>query len=367
MFIDELKLYVESGKGGNGCVHFRREKYVARGGPDGGDGGKGGDVVVEVAPEYNTLMPLRNCRHYRAEPGGKGRGSNMSGAMGPDLILKVPRGTMVREFETGTLLANLTQPGQTAVIAKGGKGGKGNAHFTSSTHQAPKFAQSGGEGEGLWVVFELKMMADVGLVGFPNAGKSTLIRQISGANPKVADYPFTTLKPSLGVVEVDEWNSFVMADIPGIIEGAHEGAGLGHQFLRHIERTRVLLLLIDPTDPERDVEPTYEALIHELNQFSDLLQSKRKVVAVTKCDLESVQEEQVQSLKARLDREQIPFYEISSFNLKVLNELVYDLHKMIQEEQLSAPEDPIAEIESEEVPIKETVTEESGLDPLDEL
>jgi len=361
MFIDELKLYVQSGTGGNGCVSFRREKYVARGGPDGGDGGKGGDILVRVAPEYNTLMPLRNRRHYRADEGKRGQGSNMTGASGKNLYLDVPLGTMVREFETGTLLANLTKPGQETIIAKGGQGGKGNAHFTTASHQAPMFAQEGQEGKGLWTKFELKVIADVGLVGFPNAGKSTLIRQVSSANPKVADYPFTTLKPHLGVVKVGDWDSFVMADIPGIIEGAHEGAGLGHRFLRHIERTKILLILIDPTDPERNVQQTWESINHELTKFSDILDRKKRIAVFTKGDLQHNNHDEVLALEKQLQSEDVPHYSISSYNLDALNTLVYDLFDMISKEQKEMPIEPVEE------PVSDPEPDSLENDPLDEI
>ena len=359
MFIDELKLFVQSGHGGSGCVSFRREKYIPRGGPDGGDGGRGGDVIIRVCPELNTLMPLRTQKHYRAEDGKRGAGSNMTGAGGPDLILKVPPGTIVRDHETGTLIANLTKPGEEAIIAQGGKGGKGNTHFTTSSYQAPKFAQEGQEGVGLWVRFELKIMADVGLVGCPTSGKSTLIRQISSANPKVANYPFTTLQPQLGVVQVDDWTSFVMADIPGIIEGAHLGAGLGHRFLRHIERTKVLLLLIDPSDPERSVTDTYEALKHELSQFSDLLKNKKRAVVFTKSDLEPQDRDCMEALSHQLDKESIAHFVISSFDLKALKNLVYNLFDMIKQDISHPPVEPAEPIEQPQTIMSH--------DPLDEI
>ncbi|PIE01320.1 MAG: GTPase ObgE [Acidobacteria bacterium] len=380
MFIDELKLFVQSGSGGNGCVSFRREKYVARGGPDGGDGGKGGDVVVRVAPKYNTLMPLRNQRHYRAEDGKRGRGSNMTGASGETLYLDVPKGTLVRDFESGTLLANLTQAGEESIIAKGGQGGKGNAHFTTASRQAPKFAQEGQKGVGFWAKFELKVMADVGLVGFPNAGKSTLIRQVSSANPKVASYPFTTLVPNLGVVKVGAWNSFVMADIPGLIEGAHEGLGLGHRFLRHIERTRLLLILLDPTDPERSMDYSWETINLELNKYSDILDRKKRVAIFTKSDLKHDRAEEIIRLKQRLEAENIPSFSISSFDLEALNELVYSLFELLTELETSGmsasgeafdrttPPQPRRE-EGEVIKREHSLSEEASTskDPLDEL
>jgi len=364
MFIDELELFVQAGNGGNGCVSFRREKYIEFGGPNGGDGGKGGDVILRVKPEYNTLLPLRSLRHYKARKGTHGRGSNMTGASGEDLVLEVPRGTLIRERETGTILGDLTGEDDEIVIARGGRGGKGNKHFASSTNRAPKFAQPGEEGEALWVKLELKIMADVGLVGFPNAGKSTLIRKISAARPKVADYPFTTLEPSLGVVSVYGYKSFVVADIPGIIEGAHEGHGLGYRFLKHIERTSLLLVLIDPCDPERDVETAYNVLLEELNHFSDRLRAKHHAVALTKSDLIHDNVAAVDALRARLARDGVPCFSISAMGGDGIDTLTYALYDMIEAHRARELEpEPTLEAEPEPVdPEPEPVR-----DPLDEI
>lgn len=333
MFIDELNIYVKAGNGGNGSTSFRREKYVEFGGPDGGDGGSGGNVIFTVDPAFNTLMPLRNVRHYRAEHGGNGRGSNMYGATGNDLELRVPPGTMIRDRDSGTLLGDLTKVGDSVIVAQGGRGGKGNKHFASSTNRAPRFSQPGEIGEERWLKIELKIMADIGLVGFPNAGKSTLISRLSAAKPKVADYPFTTLKPSLGVVKVTIDESFVMADIPGIIEGAHEGAGLGLRFLRHIERTRLLLLLIDPTDPNRDAEDCFEVLRNELVKFSAKLGRKPFAVALTKSDLEPSEERQakMEALMMRLGEKEVPFFRISSVTGDNMDDIRFGLHDLLKQ------------------------------------
>ncbi|MDP2662853.1 MAG: GTPase ObgE [Dehalococcoidia bacterium] len=287
MFQDVVKIYVESGAGGNGVVAFRREKFVPFGGPSGGDGGRGGSVYLEIDPHLNTLMPFRRKRHFRARHGGHGEGSNRHGASAEDIIIKAPPGTTVREAETGEQLADLTEPGDRLLVAKGGKGGFGNAHFATSTHQAPRLALDGEAGESRWLILELKLLADVGLVGLPNAGKSTLLSRVSAATPKIADYPFTTLEPQLGVVDVGD-SSFVMADLPGLIEGAHRGAGLGHEFLRHIERTRLLVHLVDGKSP--DPWGDYQAINQELALHNVALETREQVVAVNKVDLTEVRE-----------------------------------------------------------------------------
>ncbi len=282
-FVDEAHITVKAGAGGGGCVSFRREKYVPRGGPDGGDGGRGGDVVVEVDPNLTTLYDYRYRNRYEAGRGGHGSGNNRTGAEGADVRLKVPAGTIVRDAGTGETLADLDAPGRDVVVARGGRGGRGNAAFASPTRRAPRHAQPGEPGEERVIVLELKLIADVGLVGSPNAGKSTLLSRISAARPKIADYPFTTLTPNLGVVSLGEGRSFVVADIPGLIEGAAEGKGLGHRFLRHLERTRVLCFLIDVTTP--DPRREYEVLKRELAGWSPVLLGPPRVVVWSKRDL----------------------------------------------------------------------------------
>ncbi|WP_298271711.1 GTPase ObgE [Geobacter sp.] len=290
-FIDEVKIHVESGHGGAGCVSFRREKFIPYGGPNGGDGGKGGDVVIEVDPNLSTLLDLRYRPHLKAGKGKNGMGSDRHGANGDDLEIRVPAGTLIRDAESGEVLADLTEQGQTMVLLKGGRGGQGNARFATSTNRAPKFAQPGEPGEERWLRLELKLMADVGLLGFPNVGKSSFITRISAARPKIADYPFTTLKPNLGVVPYKNYRSFVVADIPGIIEGAAEGAGLGHRFLKHVERTNVLLHILDLSwIPDRDPIREFETLNRELALFSPELVEKRQIVVVNKLDLPTVRE-----------------------------------------------------------------------------
>ncbi|HBT47151.1 MAG TPA: GTPase ObgE [Peptococcaceae bacterium] len=286
MFYDEAKIYVRGGDGGDGAVAFRREKYVPRGGPSGGDGGRGGSVVLEADPGLRTLVDFRYRSHYRAERGEHGQGKNKHGRSAPDLILRVPVGTVVRDAVTGKVLADLVAPGQRVVVAVGGRGGRGNARFANSREQAPKFAEKGEPGEERWIRLELKLLADVGLVGLPNAGKSTLLSRISAARPKIADYPFTTLTPNLGVVRLDEEHSFVVADIPGLIEGAHQGAGLGLKFLRHIERTRVLVHVLDVGMKDgEEVLRDFETVNNELGHYSPELLKRPQVIAANKIDL----------------------------------------------------------------------------------
>src|SRR5512138_1459845 len=289
-FIDEVKIFASAGDGGSGCVSFRREKFVPLGGPNGGDGGKGGDLILQVSTQVSTLYDLRLHPHQKAERGKNGMGKDKHGAGGEDLVIQVPLGTIVKDVETGEIIADLAEPDQRIVLLKGGRGGQGNARFATSTNKAPKFAQDGEAGEERIIRLELKLMADVGLLGFPSVGKSSLITRVSSARPKIADYPFTTLKPHLGVVDYKNYRTFVMADIPGIIEGAHDGAGLGHRFLRHVERTRILLHLLDPcrthdSDPLKD----YETLNRELAMFNPELAQKPQIIVINKMDLPDVQ------------------------------------------------------------------------------
>jgi GTP-binding protein len=281
LFFDQAKITVQSGGGGNGCVSFRREKFVRLGGPDGGNGGRGGSVYLRVNPQLNTLVAFNKRRHYEAEDGAHGQGQGLQGRMGADLYIDVPRGTVVRDHATNVTLGDLAGDGQVLLVARGGRGGRGNEVFKSSTRQTPGFAERGQPGEKHTLVLELKLIADVGLLGKPNAGKSTLLGRVSEAKPKVADYAFTTLSPSLGVVEIDD-RTFVMADIPGLIEGAHEGAGLGLQFLRHVERTRLLLHLLDGSSP--DPVADYRAINAELALYSEALAAKPQIVVVNKID-----------------------------------------------------------------------------------
>jgi GTPase len=285
-FIDEVKTRVVAGNGGRGCVSFRREKYVPKGGPDGGDGGRGGDVILEASERKRTLLDFRYRHEFKAPSGTHGSGNNRHGRSGQDLILEVPPGTLVKDPDDGEILADLVKSGQRWVAAKGGLGGKGNAHFTTATRQLPRFAQPGESGEARDLALELKLLADVGLVGLPNAGKSTLIGAVSAARPKVADYPFTTLVPNLGVVQYEDRIPFVIADIPGLIAGAHQGAGLGTRFLKHIERTRILVHLIDIHEvPADDPLLPYHLIENELLSYSDEMQNKPRVIALNKIDL----------------------------------------------------------------------------------
>lgn len=317
-FADYAKMYLKAGDGGDGAVHFRREKFVPAGGPDGGDGGKGGSIILKGNPQLNTILDLRYKKFLKAESGRPGAKQNMTGKSGEDLILEVPLGTVAYEFETRRLLGEITEKGQELVVAKGGDGGLGNSHFKSSTNQTPRHSRPGNPGEEIVVEIELKLMADVGLVGFPNAGKSTLLSTLSSAKPKIADYPFTTLEPNLGVVVLPDHRSFVMADIPGIIENAHEGKGLGIQFLRHIERNSVLLFVISCMS---DIQEEYRVLCHELESYRKDLLDKPRVVAISQMDLMP---------DFKLDQEfktDVPVIEISSatgHNTDALNELLWE-------------------------------------------
>ena len=323
MFVDQAKIYIKAGDGGDGAVSFHREKYVAAGGPDGGDGGKGGDIVFVVDDNISNLIDFRYKRKYVAEKGQNGGGKNCSGRNAPDLVVKVPRGTVVKEIKSGRILADLSTD-EPAVIAHGGKGGRGNAHFATSTRQIPKFAKPGFRGDEYEVMLELKLIADVGLVGFPNVGKSTLISVVSAAKPKIANYHFTTLTPVLGVVKIEEGKSFVMADIPGLIEGAGEGVGLGHEFLRHVERCRLIVHVIDVSGSEgRDPIEDFKAINHELENFSMELAEAPQIVAANKSDMATP--EQIERLRNYVEDQGLLFYEISAATTKGTKELMYGI------------------------------------------
>ncbi|MCK5734061.1 MAG: GTPase ObgE [Candidatus Latescibacteria bacterium] len=321
MFIDHAKILVKAGYGGNGCLSFRREKFVARGGPNGGDGGDGGDVVFRADQNLSTLMDLRYKQQYKAKRGHHGQGKDMHGRNGEEIEIRVPLGTVIKDAETGEVLADLTTDGQREAVARGGRGGRGNARFATATNQAPRYFEEGTAGEEKTLQVELKLIADVGLVGFPNAGKSTLLSRLSSAHPRIADYPFTTLKPALGIVSTAEFDSFVMADLPGLIEGAHEGKGLGFQFLRHIERTRVLLFLIECTRP--DPEDDLAALREELRLFSPKLMEKPWLVALTKMDILSEAERAEISLS-----DAVPISAVAGIGLK---ELVFAIKARLED------------------------------------
>lgn len=334
MFIDEVRILVKAGDGGNGCLAFRREKYVPRGGPSGGDGGRGGDVVLVASPHHNTLLHLRFNPEHKAERGRHGEGSNRKGRDGESVEVAVPTGTVVYDAETGDLLHDFTVHGDKFIVAHGGRGGRGNARFATSTHQAPTEHEEGRPGEERRLRLELKLLADVGLVGFPNAGKSTLISRISAARPKIADYPFTTLEPNLGVVSLgsDLVNpkTFVVADIPGLIEGAHEGHGLGIQFLRHVERTRLLVHLVDVSEASgRDPVHDFDVVMGELKSFSDAMAKKPMIVAATKLDA-AQDPSRIAALEAHARKLSLPFHKISSVNGEGVEELKRAMWESLQ-------------------------------------
>lgn len=325
-FVDYVKMYVSSGKGGQGSAHLHREKYITKGGPDGGDGGRGGHVIIRGNSNLWTLLHLKFKKHIRAGHGGNGSKSRSTGADGEDFYVDVPLGTVVRDTETNTILFEITKEGEEKIVAEGGKGGLGNWHFKSSTNQTPRYAQPGLPIEEKYITMELKVLADVGLVGFPNAGKSTLLSVITSAKPKIADYEFTTLKPNLGIVEYRDFQTFVMADIPGIIEGAAEGKGLGHYFLRHIERNSILLFLI-PADAD-DIKKQYDILLDELRRYNPEMLDKDRLIAVSKCDM--LDSELQAELKQELDKAlPIPYLFISSVAQKGITALKDSLWRML--------------------------------------
>jgi GTP-binding protein len=344
MFVDQVRIYVKGGDGGNGMVAFRREKYVPKGGPAGGDGGKGGDVVFVVDEGLRTLMDFRYQRHFKAPRGENGMSKNQHGKNAEDLIVKVPPGTVVIDDETKQVIADLTEHGQRFVVARGGRGGRGNTRFASAANPAPEIAENGEPGEERYVTLELKLLADVGLVGFPSVGKSTLLSVVSAAKPKIADYHFTTLAPNLGVVETDDGRSFVMADLPGLIEGAHQGAGLGHQFLRHIERTRVIVHVIDMAAIEgRDPYEDYLVINEELKQYNLRLTERPQIIVANKMDMPNA-EENLKVFKEKL-QEDVPIFPISALTRKGLRELLFAIADLLEK----TPEFPLYPQEEEAV------------------
>ena len=331
-FVDKVKIYVKAGDGGDGAVAFLREKYRPKGGPAGGDGGKGGDVIFMATKDKHTLYDLKFQKHLKAENGKPGGGKKKHGRKGRDLIVEVPVGTVIKDAQTGEVIADLTRDGQKVVVARGGKGGLGNARFATPTRQAPRFATKGKKGEEKWVILELKSIADVGLVGFPNAGKSTLINRLSNAKAEVAPYPFTTVKPNLGVVGFDDFSSFVIADIPGLIEGAHKGKGLGHEFLRHIERTKVLAFVLDAGDfRDRDPKEAFEILRKELKEYSPKLLEKPQVVVLNKIDAQS-DKNYLEELKRYFEEKyNLPVFLVSALTGEGLDKLKYFLKELVEE------------------------------------
>ena len=344
MFVDYTKIIIKSGDGGNGAITFRREKYIPSGGPDGGDGGKGGDIYFEVDPDSNTLIDFRYHKKYKAQNGENGSGSNCTGKSGEDLIIKVPIGTVVKEASTGKVIADLSEQGQKELILPGGRGGKGNSHFATSTRQAPHFSQSGEKGIEVEVILELKLLADVGLIGYPNVGKSTILSVVTAATPKIADYHFTTINPNLGVVKTDYGDSFVLADIPGIIEGASEGVGLGIQFLRHIERTRLLLHVIDVSGSEgRNPVDDFYKINEELGKYSKQLSKRKQIIVANKID--AMQDSSLYQTLENLAKEKgLEIFKISAVTgqgLKELFQRVSEVLKTLPKEELEGSSEKV--------------------------
>lgn len=361
MFTDYAKITIKSGNGGNGAITFRREKYVAAGGPDGGDGGKGGNIYFIVDKDMNTLVDFRYKRKFNAQNGQDGEGSHRYGKSGEDLYVKVPQGTIVKDVETGRVVADLSQPGQVELIAPGGIGGKGNAHFATSTRQAPRFAQDGEKGIEKEVILELKLLADVGLLGFPNVGKSTFLSVVTSATPKIANYNFTTINPNLGVVKTEYGDGFVIADIPGIIEGASEGVGLGLQFLRHVERTRLLLHFVDVSDmAEKSPEESYYIINTELKKYSEKLAVKKQIIVATKADL-AQDDTNYKELEKIAEKENTKLFKISSATGEGVKELI----KYVSEELKNLPKEELVKEEKIVYTLKENkdefdITREKG-------
>ncbi|MFO7637177.1 MAG: GTPase ObgE [Clostridia bacterium] len=362
MFIDEAKIYVKAGDGGNGCVSFRREKYIPNGGPDGGDGGKGGDVVFVADNNASTLADFRYQRKYLAERGQDGSSKNSFGKDGKDILIRVPVGTIIRDEDTGRIIRDLSTVNERFVLAKGGKGGKGNQHFATPTRQTPLFAKAGYEGEDRSIVLELKLLAEVGLVGFPNVGKSTFLSVVSAARPKIADYPFTTLTPNLGVVRIDREYEYVIADIPGLIEGAHEGAGLGIEFLKHVERTKLLLHIVDVSGTEgRDPVADFEKINLELSRFNQKLKDRPQIVAGNKMDA-ATDESAAMAFKAEIEKRGYEVFLISAATGAGMRELVNRMGELVRtlpDTILVEETDEVVRYEAvEEVPY--IVTKEEG-------
>ena len=361
MFVDYAKIIIKSGDGGNGAATFRREKYVAAGGPDGGDGGRGGDIYFEVDPNANTLIDFRYTKRFKAENGQNGSGAHKFGRSGQDCIVKVPLGTIVKDVETGKVIVDLSKEGQKELILKGGKGGKGNSHFATSTRQSPRFAIDGEKGKEKEVILELKLLADVGLVGFPNVGKSTILSRVTAATPKIADYHFTTIDPNLGVVKTEYGDSFVLADIPGIIEGASEGIGLGTQFLRHVERTRLLLHVLDVAGTEgRNPVDDFNKINDELKKYSEKLAGRKQIIVANKID--SMQDNSnLESLEKLAKEKDMEIFKISAATGEGLNELFNHVAKIIK----TLPREEIVEIEDRIVYTLEDDSEEFTIDIID--
>ncbi|RLQ98071.1 GTPase ObgE [Falsibacillus albus] len=342
MFVDQVKVYVKGGDGGNGMVAFRREKYVPKGGPAGGDGGKGADVVFEVDEGLRTLMDFRYQRHFKASRGEHGMSKNQHGKNAEDMIIKVPPGTVVKDDDTDEIIADLTEHGQRAVIAKGGRGGRGNSRFATPANPAPELSEKGEPGKERYIVLELKLLADVGLVGFPSVGKSTLLSVVSSAKPKIAEYHFTTIAPNLGMVETDDGRTFVMADLPGLIEGAHEGVGLGHQFLRHIERTRVIVHVIDMAATEgRDPFEDYTTINQELKEYNLRLTERPQIIVANKMEMPGA-EENLQVFKEKVG-DAHPIFPISALTKQGLRNLLFAIADKVEE----TPEFPLEQVEEE--------------------
>lgn len=355
MFVDQVKVYVKGGDGGNGMVAFRREKYVPKGGPAGGDGGKGASVVFEVDEGLRTLMDFRYQRHFKATRGEHGMSKSQHGRGAEDMIVKVPPGTVVTDEETGEVLADLTEHGQRAVIAKGGRGGRGNIRFATPANPAPQIAENGEPGQEKNVILELKVLADVGLVGFPSVGKSTLLSVVSSAKPKIAEYHFTTIVPNLGVVETEDSRSFVMADLPGLIEGAHQGVGLGHQFLRHIERTRVIVHVIDMSGMEgRDPYEDYVTINQELNEYNLRLAERPQIIVANKMDMPEA-EENLKIFKQKL-KDSYPIFPISAVTRQGLRDLLFAVADQLE----NTPEFPLHELQEEDGSINSVMYKHEG-------